>query len=152
MLFLHPSHSFHSLNSLSSLAKHICFGLRKAVFCTPKDGLSGGESLAFGSETYSFRKIKVAHFHPSSSIPHLSTVADNCTRIREKFASTTFLIENSSNFVLKRILCSLKNVYVNLSLYPLLMCVFVLMFIVILLICLYVRDVNMSTCRMRKNT
>ena len=115
----------HSNQHRASLAKHICFGLRKAVFCTPKDGLSGGESIAFGSETYSFRKIKVAHFHPSSSIPHLSAVADNCTRIREKFASTTFLIENSSNFVLKRILCSLKNVYVNVSFCPYVCCYYV---------------------------
>ena len=37
-------------------AKHICFGLQKISFCTPKDGLLHPESLAFAGERYMFRK------------------------------------------------------------------------------------------------
>ena len=38
------------------IAKDICFGLQKTRFWRAKDGLLAGESLAFASERYTFRK------------------------------------------------------------------------------------------------
>ena len=75
---------------VSSFAKHICLTPRKAVFCIPKDGLSHGESLSFGSETYIFRKFKIAHLAYESQpscyilVLNIGVVAgsENCTHLR----------------------------------------------------------------------
>ena len=70
--FMPSSLIFHP----ASVAKGICFGGRKTVFCNPKDGLSEGESLSFASERSIVRKTRIAHSHPSSFIPLLSAAAD----------------------------------------------------------------------------
>ena len=66
---------------VSSFAKHICLTPRKAVFCFPKDGLSHGESLSFGSETYIFRKFKIAHLAYASHRVALKSLLFYITRI-----------------------------------------------------------------------
>ena len=52
----HPFTPFSLPFHFSFIPKDICFGLQNTVFWLAKHGLSEGESLAFASETYIFRK------------------------------------------------------------------------------------------------
>ena len=66
-----------------------------------KDGLSEGESLAFASETYIFRKIKIAHLLLIYAARRVPTVFLSCTRVLEKIATTGKKFSNFANMVLK---------------------------------------------------
>ena len=100
--FSMPSLPFHSLFTPPSLRKIYVsgcktrsFGLRKTVFRKVKH-------MPFESETYMFRKIKIAHLPLTSHPSPLITGLANCTRVLEKFATTGKVFQNNAVFVLKR--------------------------------------------------
>ena len=67
-----------------------------------KDGLSEGESLAFASETYIFRKIRIAHSLLIYAEHRVLTAFPSCTRVLEKFATTGKIFQKFAEMTLKR--------------------------------------------------
>jgi len=100
--FVHITH-FSLFTFHFSLLKDISFGLQKTVFRMAKDRLLNGESLAFASETYIFRKIRIAHSPLIYAARRVPTAFLRCTRMLEKFTTTGKKFQNFAVFMLKRI-------------------------------------------------